>query len=173
MNTPVNRSRGSTIPIIVACLVGILVGRFWVTSRQSPGSAVLRDFSFEAVVAKAEPIEWHVLEDRVYQPFPPLARPARIARRIVAQATIPPDRVDDFTRRFQDATDAALAALGGTTKGEVDLGQSRGQFLDGASVDSRLDLPRRFYAIGGQHGVADSWLIARGTDVTIVITFTE
>jgi len=169
----VNRSRGSTIPIIIACLVGILVGRFWVTSHQSSGSAVLRGFSFQAVVAKAEPTESHVLEDRVYQPFPPLARPARIARRIVAQATIPVDQVDAFTRRFQDATDAALAALGGTMKGEVDLSQSRGQFLDGASVDSRLDFPRRFYAIGGQHGVADIWLITRGTDVTIVITFTE
>jgi hypothetical protein len=173
MNTPVNRSRGSTIPIIVAGLVGILVGRFWVTSRHSTGSALLRGFSFQAVVAKAEPIEWHVLEDRVYEPFPPLARPARTARRIVAQATIPGDQVDGFTRRFQDATAAALTALGGTIKGEVDLGQSRGQFLDGASVDSRIDLPRRYYAVGGQQGVADVWLITRGVDVTIVVAFME
>ena len=134
---------------------------------------MLRDFSFQEVAAKAGPIESHLIEDRIYQPFPPLARPSRIGRRIVAEATIPVDQVDAFTRRFQEATDAALAALGGTTKGEVDLGQSRGQFLDGASVDSRLDLPRRFYAIGGQQGVADIWLITRGTDVTIVITFTE
>jgi len=144
-----------------------------VASQSAPGRIVLHGFSFREVIAKAGPAEWHILEDLTFQPFPPLGRPARISRRIVAQATIPDNQVDDFTRRFQDAAQAALVSLGGMMKGEVDFAQARGGFLDGESVNSRIDLPRRYYAVGRQHGVADIWLVARGTDVTIVVTFTE
>jgi hypothetical protein len=156
--------------IAVGALMGILL---YSANSPSTGSTVLHGFSFNAVIAKVGPVESHVLEDRIFLPFPPLGRPARISRRIVAQATIPDNQVDDFTRRFQDAAEAALVSLGGMMKGEVDFAQARGGFLDGESVESRIDLPRRYYAVGRRHGVADIWLIARGADVTIVVAFTE
>jgi len=167
------RNSGFRSGFIIAGVIGVLAGRYWATLQPAIGSAILHGFSIQLVVEKVAPTEWQILEDRIYQPFPPLGRPSRISRRIVAQATIAENRVDDFTRRFQDAAEAALVSLGGSMKGVVDLSQARGGFLDGGGIESRIDLPRRYYAVGRQHGVADIWLIARGTDATIVVTFTE
>jgi hypothetical protein len=166
-------SRKAMWGVLLAVLIGFFLGRISAIPRQAAGSTVLHGFPFRAVIEKAGPAEWHILEDVTFKPFPPLGRPPRISRRIVAQATIAENQVDDFTRRFQDASEAALVSLGGAMKGEVDFGQARGGFLDGGGVESRIDLPRRYYAVSGQHGVADIWLVARGVDVTIVIAFTE
>jgi hypothetical protein len=72
---------------IWACVIGLVLGAaaataFW--SRISPrasvpkGSAVLREFSLGQLGVKSGETNWQVLEDRIYEPFPPLAASKRL-----------------------------------------------------------------------------------------------
>jgi hypothetical protein len=137
------------------------------------GTALLRDFSLAAVAAKAGQTNWQVIEDRIYEPFPALARSKRIARRIIARANVADGAFDLFTTQFQQAASAALVAHGALNEAQFDQVQDSTRVVDGSPIRSRLDLPRRYYGIGDIHGVADIWYVAESGRVTVIVSLIE
>lgn len=137
-------------------------------------SAVLRDFSFAAIAAKAGQTNWQILEDRVYESFPSQALSKRIARRIVARANLPPN-VDagEFASRFQQTASAAPDSYGARNTAHFDLVKDSTSTASGVPFRSRVDLPRRYYTVGDIHGVADLWCIADPGHVTVIISLIE
>src|SRR5262249_37294516 len=145
--------------VLGGTLGSFVAGRF--NQPAAPkGSALLRDFSLATVAAPAGQTNWHVVEDRIYESFPALARSPRIARRIVARADLPDSELSRFATQFQQAASAALVASGARNTGQFDLVEGSSRVVDGVPVQVRLDLPRRYYSLGDTHGVADIWYVA-------------
>ncbi|MHC1765199.1 MAG: hypothetical protein AB9869_13010 [Verrucomicrobiia bacterium] len=159
---------------LVLC-VGV-ASSLWALSgctRPPQGTAFLRGFSLTEVASKAGESEWHILEDRVYEPFPAMARSKRIARRVVAQSRLPNAELGRFVSEFQKAASATLDAHGARPTGKFELTEDTTTVIDSLPVRSRLDLPRRYYAIGDVHGVADIWCLAESDRVTVIVSLIE
>jgi hypothetical protein len=137
------------------------------------GTSLLREFSLITVLAKAGQTNWQIIEDRTYEPFPALARSKRIARRIVARAELSDAELDWFTTGFQQAASEALVSYNARNTAQFDLVQGSERVVEGSPIRSRVDLPRRYYAIGDIHGVADIWYIAESGRVTLMASFIE
>jgi hypothetical protein len=169
--------RNSIWFLFLGLLLGVALGfaiSAWVNRPGRPkSSALLREFSVTAVTASVGHPNWQVLEDRTYAPFPALARSPRIARRMVARAELSEAEFEKFTAEFQPAATAALAHYGAVNKAQFDLTQDSTRVIDGSPVHSRVDLPRRYYAIGAIHGVADIGYIAESGRVTVMISLVE
>jgi hypothetical protein len=162
---------------VVGIAAGVALG-FAISARlhhlpQPTGSALLREFSLPAISAKTTCTNWHILEDRIYEQFPPLARSRRIARRIVARTEMPVNDVDGFSTSLQQAIRRIFDAQGAMNKGFYDLTQSGSKYVEGVHLHSRVHLPRWFYAIGETHGVADFWYVAESGRVTLMVSFIE
>ena len=162
---------------LVGLLIGVVVG-FGLSGRFGrpalpESSALLREFSFVAVAGQLGQTNWQVLDDRTYKPFPALARSQRIARRIVARADLTDAKLEKFTTEFQAAATTAMEAYGAVNKAQFDMAQESTRVIGGSPVRSRVDLPRRYYAIGEIHGVADLWYIAESGHVTVIVSFIE
>jgi hypothetical protein len=164
-------------PALLGLVIGLATG--FILSGQSghlaapQGTAALRSFSFTDVAAKAGQADFQIIEDKVYEGFPPLSRSKRIARRIIAQTTLSDTQQSDFVSRFQQTAEKALTSHGAVIKGQFDANRSSAQELGGSNILRQLELPRRYYAIGDVHGVADLWCIAESGKVTIVISLIE
>lgn len=163
--------------LLLGLLLGLALGFVfseWANRPSMPkSSALLREFSVTAVAAGVGHTNWQVLENRTYEPFPALARSPRIARRIVARAELSEAELGRFTAQFQRAATTALDNYGAVIKGQFDVAQDSTRVIDGAPVHSRVDLPRRYYAIGDIHGVADVWYIAESGRVTVMVSLVE
>ena len=169
--------RNSIWLLLVGLALGGILG-FFISDRVNAlgapkGSALLRGFSLAAIATPTGQTQWQVLEDRIYEPFPALARAQRIARRIVARADMPDSELSQFATQFQQGVSAALVAAGARNTGQFDLVKGSSQVVDGAPVAFRLDLPRRFYALGDVHGVADIWYVVEGRHVTVMVSLVE
>ena len=169
--------RNSILLFLLGLVVGGTLCSFIAVRLSQPGapkgSALLRGFSLAEIAAPAGQTNWQILEDRTYQPFPGLAHSQRIARRIVARAEMPDSKLSHFATQFQQAVSAALVAAGARNTGQFDLVQASSQVVDGAPVQFRLDLPRRFYSLGDVHGVADVWYVVEGGHVTVIVSLVE
>ena len=74
-------------PLLAGLLIGIAAGFALTIQDQKPkASAFLLEFSFHALATNAGQVDWKVIEDKIYNPFPSSARQKRIARRIIAHA---------------------------------------------------------------------------------------
>ena len=164
-------------PLIIGLVLGISLGVVfspWVNRPRMPeGSAFFREFSFTEFAAGIEQTNWQVLEDRIYESFPSLARSQRIARRIVAHADLSESELGRFTSQFQQAAAASLSKHGAIIKGQFDLESYTTQIGDASASHSLIDLPRRYYAIGEIHGVADIWYVAESGRVTVMVSLIE
>ncbi len=161
------------IGLALGVTLGVVLGERSSRSAVPEGSPLLREFSFAALTAKAGHTNWQVLEDRTYKPFPALSRSKRIARRVIARADMSDVELDRFTTQFQQAATATLDACGALNKAQFDLVQDATRVVDGSPIRSRLDLPRRYYAIGDIHGVADLGYIAESGRVTVIVSLIE
>ena len=170
-------TRNCIRPTLLGLVVGLAGGfAFWGHFRSTAepkGTTALREFSFTDVAAKAGQADWQIIEDKVYDAFPPLSRFKRIARRIVAQATISDTAQAGFVAQFQQATVTALTLHGAIIKGQFDASRSSAQVLGGSNMLTQLELPRRYYTIGDVHGVADVWCIAESGRVTVIVSLIE
>ncbi len=164
-------------PALVGLVVGLAGGFFiWGPLRDSvepKGTTALREFSFADVSAKAGEADWQVIEDKIYEEFPSLSRSKRIARRIIAQATLPETAQAGFIARFQEAAETALTSRGAVMKGRFDASRSSAQVSGGSNLVRQLELPRRYYAIGDVHGVADVWCVAESGRLTCIVSLIE
>ena len=158
-------------------VLGVSAGFFLSARFNQPavpkGTALLREFSFTAIASQVGQTNWQVLEDRTYEPFPALARCKRIARRIVARVDIPDAEFDRFVTQFQQTITAALGARNARNTAQFELVQDSTRLMEGRSIRSRLDLPRRYYAIGNIHGVADIGYVAEMGRVTVMVSLIE
>jgi len=163
--------------LLLGLLLGVALGVVFSAWVKRPGiptsSPLFREFSFTAIAASVGHTNWQVLEDRTYEPFPALAHSRRIARRIVAHAELSEAELGRFTAQFQPAVTAALGNYGAVNKAQFDLVQDSTRVIEGSPVHSRVDLPRRYYAIGDIHGVADIWYIAEAGRVTVIVSLSE
>jgi hypothetical protein len=159
--------------LAVGLTLGVVVSP-WI--RRPPalkGTGLLREFSFARIASEAGSTNWQVIEDRTYEPIPALARSPGIARRIVARAELSDAELARFVAQFQSAASAALAAQGVRNTGQFDLTQDSTQVIEGKPIQHRLDLPRRYYAIGDVHGVADIGYVAESGRVTVIVSLIE
>jgi hypothetical protein len=140
---------------------------------EAKGTSVLWEFSFSDLVSKAGPADWKVIEDRIFDGFPPLSRSKRIARRIVAEAMMPSSAQAAFVKKVQEAAVASLAAHGAAIKGQVDSSSSSVDMHRGERIATQLELPRRYYTVGQVQGVADYWCIAGSGRVMIIVSIME
>ena len=164
--------------LLLGMLLGAALGYGLVLWALAPpparGSVVLQNFALEQVGDPAGHPAWDIVEDRVYSPFPPLGRPERIARRIVAQSTMADEQAEAFARQFGRAVAEALARLGARQTGEVGCDRTTSRPAGGGRpARSELHLPRYYYRVGDTHGVADAWVIAEGGEVTLIICLSE
>jgi hypothetical protein len=163
--------------LVVGLVVGLAIGAAlfggFKDAAGPKGTPFLRELSFAAVAARAGQANWDVIEDRVYDPLPALGRSKRIARRIVAHAVLPDADPGTFARRFQQAMEEALASHGAVLKGEFDASRSSARLVNGSPVPLVLELPRRYYALGSVHGVADAWCIGASGEMTVIISLIE
>lgn len=136
-------------------------------------TAFLREFSFRELAAQAGQTNWTVREDRLYEPFPSMARSQRVGRRVIAQAEISKEDFGGFTTKFDNAVRALLGEYGAMAKGHFDTLYDVTRRIDDKTVRSRIDLPRRYYAIGDVHGVADFGYVAEDGRVTVIISLME
>src|SRR5215472_13314721 len=86
--------------LLLGGILGSLISERLSRPATPKGTALLRSFSLAAVAAKAGQTNWQVIEDRIYDPFPPLARSQRIARRMVARANIRESELSLFATQF-------------------------------------------------------------------------
>lgn len=142
-------------------------------TRPQHGTTFLRGFSLTEVASKAGESEWHILEDRMYEPFPAMARSKRIARRLVAQSRLPNAELERFVSQFQKAASAVLDGHGARTTGKFELTDGTITVTNSLPARSLLDLPRRYYAIGDVHGVADIWCLGESDRVTVIVSLIE
>jgi hypothetical protein len=165
------------LPLLLAVLVGAIVGFLFRGQLEirpkSPGTAILHDLSFSEFITDVASLEWHVLEDRVYDTFPPLSRNPRIARRIIAQSTLPSSEQSSFAERFQAAAEEWITSHGATLKGAQNAERISADVVADGQLITLVDLPRRFYAVDNVHGVADFGCIADSGRVTIIISIIE
>lgn len=164
-------------PLLLGLAFGLTLGVVFSDRLQRPpaskGTELLREFSLTAITAEMGPTNWQVIEDRIYQPFPALARSPRVARRMVARAELSDAELARFATQFQQAANAALNGQGARNTAQFDLTQDSTIVIDGKAIRHRLDLPRRYYAIGDIHGVADIWYVAEGGRVTVIVSLIE
>lgn len=159
--------------LLIGVVVALVLFEWLERSVQPKGTALLRGFSFADVATNAGGTDWEVLEDKVYEPFPSLGRATRIARRMVAHATLPGEEQEKFAKRFRLAVSEALASHDAVIKGQFDLNRSSAHVVNGSPVQSLVDLPRFYYAIGDIHGVADAWCIGEGGGLTVIVSLIE
>ncbi len=163
--------------LIIALLIGVGAGVLY-SSRANrsvavKGTAFLREFSFSDLAAQSGQTNWNVLEDRLYEPFPSQAHFPRIGRRIVAQAEITDIEFGWFTTKFHQAAQNALDKHQARNEALFDLVRDATRNVDHKPVRSRFHLPRRYYAIGETHGVADIGYVSEDGRVTVIITLME
>ena len=163
--------------LLLGLLLGGILG-FFISGRYSrlgapKGTALLRGFSLAAVAAKAGQTNWQVIEDRIHESFPSLARSQRIARRIVARADMPDSELSQFSTQFQQAASAALVAYGALNTGQFDLVQGSTRITNGSPAWFRLELPRRYHSLGDIHGVADIGYVVEAGHVTVIVSLIE
>lgn len=164
-------------PLVLGLILGAGLG-FALSLRPSraempKGSTLLHEFSFATIAAKLGTTNWHVVEDKIYEPFPTLARAKRIARRIVARTEMSDGQLGLFATQFQQAVSAALVRYEALNAAQFDLIEDATRAIEGVPIRSRIDLPRRYYAIGDTHGVADVWYVAESGRVTLIASFIE
>jgi hypothetical protein len=143
------------------------------TSEISAGSEFLRNLRFADLAAKAGEATWEILEDKIYEKFPPLGRSPHVGRRIVAQVSSSSSERQHFVARFQGAVKDALRGHGAMVKGEISLHKSGTAIKEGVNGSSLLDLPRTYYSIEDIHGVADIWCIADSGGITVIVSLIE
>jgi hypothetical protein len=170
--------RSSVAAFVAGAVLGGAAGlglSLWaLTTGSTGGSGFLHDFSFQEAAPQAGHSDWELVEDKTYSPFPPLGKPAGVARRIVAQASMAGEKVEPFARQFDGAMAKALARSGAQQTGEVRCDRSRTRPVEGGGpARSVLQLPRYYYRIGPLHGVVDPWLIAQGGEVTLIVCIAE
>ena len=170
-------SRYHILPALLGLVIG-LAGGFVIRGQfrdgtVSPGSAVLREFSFADVSAKAGGAEWLVIEDKIVDPFLPLSRSKHIARRIVAQASVPDSDQAGYLNRLQQAAEAALESHGAVIKGQSNANQTTLKVEGNDKILRQLDLPRRTYAVDHIQGVADVWCIGESGKLTCIVSLIE
>jgi len=163
--------------LLLGTLIGTAAGyglSSWVFSMHpANGSSLLHNFSFQGVARKAGHPAWEFIEDKTYSPFPPLGRPKRISRRIVARASMSEKELETFASHFQTAVEEALNSYGAHLTGEHDRSRSVVGVAPGGAVRSEFQLPRWYYRAGDTHGVADAWLIGQSGEVTVIVSLTE
>lgn len=169
--------RNSIGLLLVLLLLGAAIG-FAVSSqinrlRAHKTSALLREFSFPTAAADVTNAKWQVLEDRTYEQFPALAKFPRTARRVVAYAELSKEELEKFTAQFEQAATAALEKHGAVTKAQFDLTKDSTQIVNGAPAHTRIELPRRYYAIGDIQGVADIGYVEESGRVTVIVSLIE
>lgn len=172
-NMTCNRIWPALLGLVVGLAGGFVVWGHRGNGAGSAGTAVLREFSFSDVSAKAGNAEWQVIEDKTYDPFLPLSRSKQVARRIVAQATVPDSEQAGIMNRLQQASEAALESRGAVIKGQSDASQSTLNLEGNDKTLRQLDLPRRYYAVNDVHGVADVWCIGESGKLTCIVSLTE
>ncbi|MEE2886089.1 MAG: hypothetical protein VX951_01545 [Planctomycetota bacterium] len=165
-----------TLPLILGLIVGTLIG-FGLSGTsftQTEGSPFLREFALADLTAKAgDGVEWEVLTDTTHDRFPALARSHRVARRIVATATMPGADQAKLAHQVQQATEAVLASHGAVVKGVFDTSSGSTTLVEGKPLRSHVEMPRWFYAIGDIHGVADVGCVAVSGRVTLLVSLIE
>ena len=166
----------SVVKLLVAVVVSAVIiffsrGNFSI-SQKVAGTAVLHDLSLTELTANLGTSEWNVIEDRVYEAFPSLSRSPRIARRIVAQATLPDSDQSEFVSRFHNAGEEWIESQGAVIKGEYEANQTHIQ-VAGGQFHTSVDLPRRYYALDDINGVADFGCIADSRRVTLILSIIE
>ncbi len=164
-------------PWLWAFLLGVTLGAgggvglsWWALSTPpARGSALLNNFSFQELTQQAGHPAWEVVEDKTYSPLPPLGRPKRIQRRIVAHATLSDEQLAAFVGNLDGAIESVLQQFAAHQTGEHQrfLGQ-----VD-SSGRSELQLPRYYYVIGQTQGVLDPWLIAHHGRAIVIVCITE
>ncbi len=159
--------------LFVGVALGVVLSAGVHQAPKPTGSALLRDFSLSAIGAKSGCTNWNIMEDRVYEQFPALARSKRIARRIVARAEMSENQLGSFITLFQNAIWRTFDAKAAINQGFFDLTQDGTKVVEGVNVRSRIHLPRWFYRIGDTYGVADVWYVAESGLVTLMISFIE
>lgn len=141
---------------------------------ETKGSAFLRGLKLADLTGQASAgVKWTIITDMVHERFPDAARSERVARRIVATATMSEANQANFIGQFQSAASAALNSHGAMIKGIFNANQSSTEVVGGASIRSDLQMPRRFYSIGDLHGVADIWCVGVAGRVTVIVSLIE
>ena len=78
--------RNLFVPVLLAIVLGATFGFFirgqFAIRQKMVGTSVLRDLSYAEFIANVGSSDWHVVEDRIYDAFPPLSRSPRIAREL-------------------------------------------------------------------------------------------
>ena len=165
-----------TLPLILGLIVGTPIG-FGLSGTpltEIEGSPFLREFALADLTAKASPgVEWEILTDTAHDRFPALARSHRVARRIVATATVPGADQARIAQQVQKAAEAALASHGAVVKGVFDTSSGSTTLVEGKPLRSHVEMPRWFYAIGDIHGVADVGCVAVSGRVTLLVSLIE
>jgi hypothetical protein len=166
-----------TLSLLLGLALGLTLGIAvspWIRHpAEFKGTGLLREFSFATLAAKAGPTNWQIVEDRIYKPFPGLARSPGVARRIVARGELSDADLARFISQFQPAATAVLETGNARNTGHFDLSQDSAQVVDGKPTSRHLNLPRRYYAIGNIHGVADIGYIAESGRVTVIVSLME
>ncbi len=173
-----NKMKRAWVWVFVA---GLLFGGalgFWMSPKlcrvaAPTGTAFLRGFTLPPVPGRTGQTNWLVLEDRVYEPFPSLARAKRVARRIVAQTEMSDEEVGLFATRFPQVVRETLDTHQARNEAQFELTRDATRVVDGAPVRSRVDFPRRYYALGDVHGVADCWYVSESGRVTVMVSLIE
>ena len=168
-----NRIWPALLGLVVGLTGGFVIWGHFTDSAQSKGTAALREFSFPEVSARSGKADWQVIEDKIYDAFPPLSRSKRIARRIVAETTVSDTAQAGFIARFQQAAETSLTLHGAVIKGQFDASRSSAQVLRGNNILRQVELPRRYYAIGDVYGVADVWCVAESGRLTFIVSLIE
>ncbi len=169
--------RNFPVLLLLAVVIGATIGFFLrgqiAIGRKVTGTAILRDLSFTEFIATAGSYEWHVIEDRVYDAFPPLSRSPRMARRIVAQSTLPVSEQDSFAKHFQAASEEWITSHGAEVKGASNASRNSTYGVGDGQISTLVDLPRRFYAKDNVHGAADFGCVVDSGRVTVIISIIE
>ena len=158
--------------VLVFAAIGFFSGGQFSLRRSVLGTPVLHDLSLAELTANLGVSEWNIIEDKVYDTLPSLSRSPRIARRIIAQTTLPDSEQSEFTRRFPLACEEWISSHDAIIKGEYGANDNRIDVAEGQRLTS-VDLPRRYYAIDDIHGVADFGCIADSGRVTLIISIIE
>jgi hypothetical protein len=159
--------------VLLGLGAGFMLSNWFNQPAPIHGTAFLREFSFPTLVARAGQTNWHVREDRVYEPLPSLARSPAIGRRIVAQTQMTDRDFAAFATRFEQTARDMLHEHEAMNKACFDLVYDTTRVLDNRPVRSRISMPRRYYAIGDVHGVADIGYVAENGQVTVLISLVE
>ncbi|MGL4460979.1 MAG: hypothetical protein ACRC1K_02415 [Planctomycetia bacterium] len=166
--------RAFVLGAIVGAAAGVGSSLVVLSRPIAKGSALFHGFSFQEVTKQAGHPDWEILEDKTYSPFPALGESKRTARRIVAQTVMSDEQLEAFSGRFKHGIDEALERFGAQKTGGFNCNRSTVRPAGGGGpTRSELQLPRYYYRLEARHGVADTWLIAQGGEVTVIVCLTE